>query len=101
MAKKNPGYAMKSPRGRPQDRKSTRLNSSHRCISYAVFCLKKKNQKNHNVASGPIRKQHLHIFVTLNALDVSFALAITALSFYFELRICISAVFAFLFGDSR
>src|SRR5437763_9873651 len=26
----------------PRDRKSTRLNSSHRCISYAVFCLKKK-----------------------------------------------------------
>src|SRR5437879_10725367 len=24
-----------------EDRKSTRLNSSHRCISYAVFCLKK------------------------------------------------------------
>src|SRR5437879_10475343 len=28
-----------------RDRKSTRLNSSHRCISYAVFCLKKKNYK--------------------------------------------------------
>src|SRR5437763_2379932 len=28
-----------------EDRKSTRLNSSHRCISYAVFCLKKKNKK--------------------------------------------------------
>src|SRR5437879_8412532 len=27
-----------------KDRKSTRLNSSHRCISYAVFCLKKKNK---------------------------------------------------------
>src|SRR5437764_4193696 len=27
---------------RERDRKSTRLNSSHRCISYAVFCLKKK-----------------------------------------------------------
>src|SRR5437762_11403255 len=27
-----------------QDRKSTRLNSSHRCISYAVFCLKKKKE---------------------------------------------------------
>src|SRR5437764_14827182 len=27
------------------DRKSTRLNSSHRCISYAVFCLKKKKKK--------------------------------------------------------
>src|ERR1017187_5040163 len=26
------------------DRKSTRLNSSHRCISYAVFCLKKKER---------------------------------------------------------
>src|SRR5205814_9712398 len=29
-----------------QDRKSTRLNSSHLGISYAVFCLKKKNIKN-------------------------------------------------------
>ena len=28
-----------------KDRKSTRLNSSHRCISYAVFCLKKKKQQ--------------------------------------------------------
>src|SRR5437867_6346663 len=27
---------------KPKDRKSTRLNSSHRTISYAVFCLKKK-----------------------------------------------------------
>src|SRR5690348_17542206 len=27
----------------PEDRKSTRLNSSHPSISYAVFCLKKKN----------------------------------------------------------
>src|SRR5437763_16737940 len=35
------------PPGRhgPSDRKSTRLNSSHRCISYAVFCLKKKKKK--------------------------------------------------------
>src|SRR5436189_3013399 len=30
--------------GTRQDRKSTRLNSSHRCISYAVFCLKKKKK---------------------------------------------------------
>src|SRR5499425_2485951 len=28
-----------------RDRKSTRLNSSHRCISYAVFCLKKKKKR--------------------------------------------------------
>src|SRR5256885_11174067 len=31
--------------GRQQDRKSTRLNSSHLVISYAVFCLKKKQQQ--------------------------------------------------------
>src|SRR5207248_10087394 len=31
------------PDAAPLDRKSTRLNSSHRTISYAVFCLKKKN----------------------------------------------------------
>src|SRR2546429_6122440 len=30
---------------RPRDRKSTRLNSSHGYISYAVFCLKKKKKK--------------------------------------------------------
>src|SRR5688572_32372990 len=33
-------------RGRGQDRKSTRLNSSHSQISYAVFCLKKKKKQN-------------------------------------------------------
>src|SRR2546430_3113572 len=32
-------------RGRDADRKSTRLNSSHSQISYAVFCLKKKKTK--------------------------------------------------------
>src|SRR2546427_4871359 len=37
----------------PPDRKSTRLNSSHSQISYAVFCLKKKkkNKRKHNDAS--------------------------------------------------
>src|SRR5436189_6345647 len=35
--------------GRHKDRKSTRLNSSHRCISYAVFCLKKKKKETHNL----------------------------------------------------
>src|SRR5690606_39998299 len=36
------------PRQRCRDRKSTRLNSSHVKISYAVFCLKKKNQRYKN-----------------------------------------------------
>src|SRR5207245_10727997 len=36
--------AMLSPTIQDRDRKSTRLNSSHGSISYAVFCLKKKNK---------------------------------------------------------
>src|SRR6266516_5159826 len=40
----------------PQDRKSTRLNSSHRTKSYAVFCLKKK-QKNTTLPQSVIKKK--------------------------------------------
>src|SRR2546421_2571114 len=36
------------------DRKSTRLNSSHDQISYAVFCLKKKNNNDANESAGLI-----------------------------------------------
>src|SRR5437879_11313435 len=43
---------------RPEDRKSTRLNSSHRCISYAVFCLKKKKTEK---ASSHSRLGERHI----------------------------------------
>src|SRR5437762_9841454 len=39
------------------DRKSTRLNSSHRCISYAVFCLKKKK---HAFVAGQKLEQPVH-----------------------------------------
>src|SRR5256885_6702171 len=42
---------------RRRDRKSTRLNSSHLVISYAVFCLKKKKQ--HKSTSSPQRPQHI------------------------------------------
>src|SRR3989475_6120002 len=39
-------YLMRHPgRVMPRDRKSTRLNSSHSQISYAVFCLKKKKNE--------------------------------------------------------
>src|SRR2546427_1790341 len=42
-----------------RDRKSTRLNSSHSQISYAVFCLKKKKNRNaHQVEHGVPHKQH-------------------------------------------
>src|SRR2546426_9294199 len=38
-----PSLDQEAPSRRARDRKSTRLNSSHLVISYAVFCLKKKN----------------------------------------------------------
>src|SRR5256885_6456138 len=38
------GRRPNAPRPRSEDRKSTRLNSSHLVISYAVFCLKKKKK---------------------------------------------------------
>src|SRR6266498_4386380 len=44
------------PRQVEQDRKSTRLNSSHVRISYAVFCLKKKNT-NKNIISSKKKKK--------------------------------------------
>src|SRR5258708_15763677 len=44
-----------------QDRKSTRLNSSHQIISYAVFCLKKKkNPQTHTPSTHP----HTHQLTT-------------------------------------
>src|SRR3712207_7295166 len=40
--RRHEGHGLQRPRPAPRDRKSTRLNSSHANISYAVFCLKKK-----------------------------------------------------------
>src|SRR2546422_3364215 len=41
-----------------RDRKSTRLNSSHGYISYAVFCLKKKKKKNTNRSCSAVGILH-------------------------------------------
>src|SRR2546430_10696699 len=41
---------LRAARSCAQDRKSTRLNSSHSQISYAVFCLKKKKNRTHQIA---------------------------------------------------
>src|SRR5437762_7924587 len=49
------------------DRKSTRLNSSHRCISYAVFCLKKK--KNTSITTRIFSMSYPYIL--LSYLEVS------------------------------
>src|SRR5258708_28800398 len=40
------------------DRKSTRLNSSHQIISYAVFCLKKKKKNKTNKIVIPVHDAH-------------------------------------------
>ena len=40
-----------------RDRKSTRLNSSHTVISYAVFCLKKKKNNNNNNQKKKINRR--------------------------------------------
>src|SRR2546426_8932143 len=52
-----------------RDRKSTRLNSSHLVISYAVFCLKKKKKNNSSLYRGIEREkrpQNLH-YLTLHS----------------------------------
>src|SRR5438552_14258693 len=46
------------PRSALSDRKSTRLNSSHQIISYAVFCLKKKKKKKTNNGNQQINTKH-------------------------------------------
>src|SRR5256885_13040687 len=47
------------------DRKSTRLNSSHLVISYAVFCLKKKKQRNR--ASDPLTCMNADLTLTVRS----------------------------------
>src|SRR2546422_4514205 len=49
------------------DRKSTRLNSSHGYISYAVFCLKKKKKKkqDHTVLKERVDRAQTHVRGTL------------------------------------
>src|SRR5947199_3711591 len=52
-----PHLARKARAGRFADRKSTRLNSSHLGISYAVFCLKKKKDGTHARANPRNRRR--------------------------------------------
>src|SRR5258708_8069060 len=47
-----------------EDRKSTRLNSSHQIISYAVFCLKKKKRKTYNIQTTRYTLYIRNIYVT-------------------------------------
>src|SRR2546430_10399884 len=47
------------------DRKSTRLNSSHSQISYAVFCLKKKNKTTHSLGPPDRRVTPRRLFASI------------------------------------
>src|SRR2546430_91830 len=52
----------KAPRpSAPADRKSTRLNSSHSQISYAVFCLKKKESRRRQTYASPLAREAPYI----------------------------------------
>src|SRR5260221_5570090 len=56
-----PSFRSKQPYPLLRDRKSTRLNSSHTVISYAVFCLKKKkNEDTHTAAVHERRSCHVY-----------------------------------------
>src|SRR6266576_6395651 len=56
----DPPRSSGSPRAR--DRKSTRLNSSHVEISYAVFCLKKKKKQTHTYNNEEKKKKYERTF---------------------------------------
>src|SRR2546422_5736186 len=55
------GRRCRAPAARPEDRKSTRLNSSHGYISYAVFCLKKKKNQESNTYDRPTQQELVDI----------------------------------------
>src|SRR5258707_4504195 len=57
----NPGRAGSATASFGEDRKSTRLNSSHANISYAVFCLKKKIQRSMNEKTGVVRAMSIKL----------------------------------------
>src|SRR5437762_4438322 len=77
------------------DRKSTRLNSSHRCISYAVFCLKKKRSEERFSRNGEaelvcilLLEKRTHIVIDLGRL---------VLLISFELRVGLVLIFPGVF----
>src|SRR2546426_6352679 len=50
------------------DRKSTRLNSSHLVISYAVFCLKKKKKQSTNIHRNALMDTRVHRYTIVSSL---------------------------------
>src|SRR2546421_212834 len=77
------------------DRKSTRLNSSHDQISYAVFCLKKKKKKN-----TVVKQLIIYIMRTLHALTASLLFYTFFLLFHFVIFSPTMFFFFFFFNDT-
>src|SRR6478736_5295086 len=76
-----------------RDRKSTRLNSSHSQISYAVFCLKKKKKNTFYyfiIIKKTINNYTLYIFKTLKSITLY-------LFIYFNVLFVFSSLFVFFF----
>src|ERR1039457_2504764 len=76
------------------DRKSTRLNSSHLVISYAVFCLKKKEKKSHKLAHATCAQSCVrlsHVCVTTHTSHLS----CPSHEYCAYARTCVSCLFFF------
>src|SRR5690242_21501320 len=69
--------ARPSPDPRRRDRKSTRLNSSHMSISYAVFCLKKKKNKYLPIANPSFQTQLIYYRISITFLSLPIPLLYT------------------------
>src|SRR5438034_7360777 len=65
-------FQNKSGAGMTLDRKSTRLNSSHTVISYAVFCLKKKN-----ISEAHKKMKHQPIFKVASTKMIDISMLVT------------------------
>src|SRR5581483_2139632 len=73
------------PRGRQRDRKSTRLNSSHATISYAVFCLKKQSLWA-GCATPVVRLSSIHWFQFAAGRRIRARRRVRALLFFLMIR---------------
>src|SRR5436190_1723486 len=78
------------------DRKSTRLNSSHTVISYAVFCLKKKKKKR-RTTQATNKTRHKNSPTSSLSLDSVYSLALHDSFIY---NISLSFFFFFFFNDT-
>src|ERR1022692_3911186 len=81
------------------DRKSTRLNSSHLVISYAVFCLKKKKKKTNTDTETQNNKRHTATSAEISPLVLSSLVRVPCSCLFYFLFFCF-CFFFFFFNDT-